>query len=127
MAQASMGKKILIAILVTLLAAVAAAWNLTGLYLVPPIATVPQGETVYYYRRGTGLPFVSSADGLNLEHHNGVTVQTRAAMNALVAGIIGKRVIAKFGYSQSLYLSSTGNRDFSALGKPLSVPAPQQP
>jgi len=126
MAQApkgSKGKRIAVAIVATLALAVTAVWNMTGLYVVPPIANVPQGETIWFYRRGTGLPFVSSADGLNLEHHNGVNPQTRGAMNALVANIIGKHVIAKFGYSQSLYVKSTGNRDFSALEKPLALPS----
>jgi len=123
MAQASKGKKIAIAVAVTLALAVAAFWNLTGFYVVPPISNVPKGETIWFYRRGTGLPFISSADGLNIEHHNGVTAQTRGAMNALVANIIGKRVISKFGYSQGFYMKSTGNRDFSALEKPLVVPS----
>jgi hypothetical protein len=124
MAQASKGKRIAISVIATLALAVLAFWNLTGLYIVPPIATVPRGETIWFYRRGTGLSFISSADGLNLEHHNGVNPQTRGAMNALVANIIGKHVIAKFGYSQSLYVKSTGNRDFSALEKPLALPSP---
>ena len=121
--KSSKEKRIAVAAVATLALAVAAFGNLTGFYVVPPIATVPQGETIWFYRRGTGLAFISSADGLNLEHHNGVNSQTRGAMNALVANIIGKHVIAKFGYSQSLYVKSTGNRDFSALEKPLVLPS----
>jgi len=122
MAQASKGKKIGIGVAAILALAVLSFFNLTGFYIVPPIAKLPKGETIWFYRRGTGLPFISSADGLNLEHHNGVTTQTRGAMNALVANIIGKGVIWKCGYSQVLYMRSTGNRDFSALEKPLALP-----
>jgi hypothetical protein len=123
MAQASRGRKIAIAVAVTLAVALLSFFNLTGFYVVPPISRLPKGETIWFYRRGTGLPFISSADGLNLEHHNGVTVQTRGAMNALVANILGKRVISKHPYSQVFYMRSTGNRDFSALEKPLALPS----
>ena len=126
MAQAlkgSKGKRITVVAVAILAVAVLSFFNLTGFYVVPPISKLPKGETIWFYRRGTGLPFISSADGLNLEHHNGVTIQTRGAMNALVANIIGKRVISKHSYSQGFYMKSTGNRDFSALEKPLALPS----
>jgi len=116
------GKKALI-ILAAALALALGALSMTGLYVVNPIPTVPEGETVWYYRRGTGLPFISSADGLNVARGQGITLESRSSMNANVARIIGKRVIGKFGYSPSLYLMTTGNKDFTALGAPAKAPA----
>ncbi len=97
--------------------------SMTGLYVVNPVPTLPEGETIWYYRRGLGLPMVSSADGLNIKYSNGVSTENRYAMNAKIATVIGSHVIAKFPYVPSLYLMSTGNKDFSKLGAPGGAPA----
>jgi hypothetical protein len=115
------GKKALI-IVIAAIVLVFGALSMTGFYVVNPITTVPEGETIWFYRRGTGLPFVSSADGLNVTRGNGVNIDSRSSMNTKVAQIIGKKVISKFAYSSALYLYSTGNKDFSALGAPNKAP-----
>jgi hypothetical protein len=115
------GKRALI-IVVAILVLIAGGASTTGIFVVNPIPTVPEGETVWYYRRGTGLPFVSSADGLNVAQGAGVTQDSRASMNAKIARLIGAKVISKLGYSRALYLYSTGNKDFSAIGAPVKAP-----
>jgi hypothetical protein len=124
------GKKVLFIIIAAILLALGAL-STTGFFVVNPIPTVPEGETIWYYRRGTGLPFVSSADSLTVKAGKTVSSEERSAMNARVAGIIGKKVISKLGYSKQMYLFSTGNKDFSAIGAPQkaapAAPAPATP
>jgi hypothetical protein len=119
------GRKTLISIALALGLAFSAL-STTGVYVVNPIPAVPEGETIWFYRRGTGLPFISSADGLNVARGRGISLDSRSAMNAQIAAIIGNHVLAKFGYSPALYLHSTGNRDFTSLGAPVkATPTPQ--
>jgi hypothetical protein len=116
------GKKAFLIVVAVIVVALGAL-SMTGFFVVNPITTVPKGETIWYYRRGTGLPFVSSADGLNVKRGTGVTPESRSATNATIAQIIGKRVISKFDYANSLYLYSTGNKDFSVIGAPQKTQA----
>ena len=51
--------------LIVLVAAAALAfglYSLTGLYVMPPKEAPPNGATIWYYRRGSGLRFLSSPD-----------------------------------------------------------------
>lgn len=83
-----------------------------GLFVVQPIGAIPEGTTVLYWRLGTNLPFISSADGIILETGQGVSLLSRGIVLGTVGGVIKDRKIANFPYSESLYLISTGGTQF---------------
>lgn len=120
----SKGKKTLIIVAVAMVLVLSAFYSTTGFYVVTPFPGLPGGETIYYNRRGSGLPFVASADSLNIKHDNGVSEGNTMLMNSQIAALIEKRVILKLGYSKSLYMFSTGNKDFT---KPQAPLAPAKP
>lgn len=68
----------------------------TGFFVIQPIGALPEGATIWYWRFGTSLPFISSADGLLLEKQGGVSLQRRAVAFAAVAKPIADRKIATF-------------------------------
>ena len=84
----------------------------TGFFVIQPIGAVPEGATVWYWRLDTSLPFISSADGLLLEKELGVSLLGRAVALGAVAKPITDRKIASLPYSRTLYLVSTGGREF---------------
>ncbi len=85
---------------------VASAYNLTGLYVMPPKDAPPDGVTLVYNRRATGLPFLASPDG-QLERQRG-------AVNPdfVPIGPREHRIIARLPFNQALYLRTTGNVEF---------------
>ncbi len=84
----------------------------TGFFVIQPIGALPEGATVWYWRYGTKLPFVCSADGLLLKTQGGVSLLGRAAALAALAETIKERKIASLPYSRTLYLISTKGCEF---------------
>jgi hypothetical protein len=84
----------------------------TGFFVIQPIGALPEGATIWYWRLDTSLPFICSADGLLLEKHEGVSLLGRAVALGAVARPIADRKIATLPYSRTLYLISTGGREF---------------
>jgi hypothetical protein len=84
----------------------------TGLFVMQPIGALPEGATVWYWRFGTSLPFISSADGLLLEKQGSVSLLGRAvALGVLAEPVAGRKIVA-LPYSRTLYLITTGGREF---------------
>jgi len=113
-----MFKKIIIAILLIIF-----VYCSFGLFVVQPIGAVPDGVTVLYWRLGTNLPFISSADGLLDKDGGGVCLLGRGIM---LGGIINKlssshRIIVRLPYSSTLYLISTGGVTYSSSIDPSSL------
>ena len=83
-----------------------------GLFVVQPIGAIPEGATVLYWRYGAKLPVISSADGLLSKKEQGVSLLGRAVALGTIGTLVTERKIIKFPYSRTLYLISTGGREF---------------
>ncbi len=91
--------------LIALLAAGALAfglYSLTGLYVMAPKDAPPAGATVWFYRRGSGLPFLSSPDSRRL------AVQAARSPELVAVSPRQRWVIARFAFSRAVYLRTTG-------------------
>jgi len=84
----------------------------TGFFVIQPIGGLPKGATVWYWRYDTGLPFISSADGFLVDNQRDVSLLNRVSVLAAFVEPIAKLKIASLPYSKTLYLISTGGREF---------------
>lgn len=85
-----------------------AVYALTGLYVIQPLGAIPEGATVWYWRVGLNLPFVSSADGFLIKQNQGVSLFSRMVVMTKHLEEINKRRIINLPYQKTLYLLSTG-------------------
>jgi len=83
-----------------------------GIFVIQPIGAIPDGTTIVYWRSGLNMPFVSSADGLLEKSGAGVSLLGRGFMLAKIAEPIKEREFFRFGYSETLYLWSTGGKEY---------------
>jgi hypothetical protein len=84
----------------------------TGFFVIQPTGALPEGATVWYWRYGTGLPFVLSADGFLVDKQGGVSLFDRVWVLATLSELIAPLKITSLPYSKMLYLISTGGREF---------------
>lgn len=95
-----------------LLVVLVAALLLTGFFVVQPIGAIPEGTTVWYWRAGLDLPFITSPDGFALDRTDELSLLSRmSAMTTLNEAIEG-RIIARLPYIEWMYLRSTDGRRF---------------
>ena len=73
-----MTKKRLAIVTVALAILCGAFYFCCGLFIVYPLGVSPEGSTYLYWRIGTDLPFISSADGLLLQQSGSPTAAARA-------------------------------------------------
>lgn len=83
-----------------------------GIFVIQPIGAIPKGATIVYWRTGLNLPFISSADGILEESGAGVSLLGRGMVLGNLAGPIREKEIIRFGYSERLYLYSTGGKKY---------------
>jgi hypothetical protein len=83
-----------------------------GVVVTQPLGLIPEGASVVYFRIGTGLPLISSADGLLLEKIGSVSPFGRMMMLATISDIANNRKLFVLPYSHTLYLISTGGTEF---------------
>ena len=83
-----------------------------GIFVIQPIGAVPEGASIVYWRLGLNIPFLASADGLLEESGAGVSLFGRGILLAEFAEPITEREILRFGYSETLYLWSTGGKTY---------------
>jgi hypothetical protein len=83
-----------------------------GIFVIQPMGLIPEGTTIIYWRNGINLPFIASADGILAESELGVSILGRGLVLAKVAGSIKEKEIFRFGYSETLYLWSTGGKSY---------------
>jgi hypothetical protein len=100
------------ATLITVFAFIVAFYFLCGIVVVQPIGAIPDGTTLIYFRTGTGLPFLTSPDGLLLDNGSEVSLLGRAVSAAAIVKLTDGRRIVNLPYSRQLYLWSTGGKDF---------------
>ena len=84
-----------------------------GLFIVHPLAVSSNGTTYVYWRPGTSLPFICSADGILLDQSSSqktdsIIPATRGAALSKISDLVIPRRILKLPYSRELYLLSTG-------------------
>jgi len=84
-----------------------------GIFVIQPIGMIPEGISIVYWRSGTNLPFISSADGLLLKNVGEVTLIGRMAMIGKMSELLEKKLITKLPYSEWIYLKSTGGVKFT--------------
>lgn len=79
------------------------------LFVIQPIGAVPEGRTLLIERTDK-LNFVDSADGVCLRIQGSTSLLCRMAVLTRVAN--NSSVIARFPYSEGLYLTSTNGVQF---------------
>ena len=84
----------------------------TGFFVIQAIGALPEGATVWHWPYDTGLPFISSADGFLIDNQRRVSLLNRVLVLAAFAKPITQLKIAFLPYSKTLYLISTGGREF---------------
>lgn len=84
-----------------------------GIFVIQPIGAVPDGATIVYWRAGMDMSFVSSADGMLDRSGAGVSLLGRAMALGKLSDPIREREIFRAGYSETLYLWSTGGKEYS--------------
>lgn len=107
-------KKNFLIVLISILAIVLFFRIFCGIFIIQPIGAIPKGATIVYWRPGIdmNLSFIESADGLLLKSGAGVSLLGRGMILAKVAEPIIEREIFRVGYSETLYLWSTGGKKF---------------
>lgn len=83
-----------------------------GIFVIQPIGAIPEGATIVYWRMGMNLPFIASADGILEKSGSGVSLLGRGLILAKVAEPIKDKEIFRIGYSETLYLWSTGGKTY---------------
>jgi hypothetical protein len=83
-----------------------------GLFVIQPIGAIPDGATVLYFRLGLNVPFVSSADGILLDNDQDVSLLGRMVVLGKFGMEVKERKIMSLPYSQTMYLISTGGKEF---------------
>lgn len=89
-----------------------AFWLLCGIFVIQPIGAIPDGTTIVYWRHGTSMPFIASADGLLASKGEGVSLLGRGVVLAALAKPIKEKEIFRLGYSETIYLWSTGGKKY---------------
>ena len=84
----------------------------TGFFVIQPIGPFPEGATVWYWRYHTGLSFISSADGFLVHNQRDVSLLNQGIVLTALVKPITQLKIAFLPYSKTLYLISTGGREF---------------
>ena len=105
-------KKKLIVISISILAIGLFFRIFCGIFVIQPIGAIPEGTTIIYWRTGINLPFIASADGLLAKSDVGVSLFGRGIILAKYAKTIKEKEIFRIGYSETLYLWSTGGRKY---------------
>jgi len=109
----SNSKKLLFILFVGCLISITIFFRLCcGIFVIQPIGAIPNGVTIVYWRAGLNLPFIASADGLLNDSDSKISLLGRGLILANLSEPILKRKIFKFGYSETLYLWSTGGKKY---------------
>ncbi|MGE0772519.1 MAG: hypothetical protein AB7K37_12455 [Cyclobacteriaceae bacterium] len=83
-----------------------------GFFVIQPIGAIPDGATVLYFRLGLNVTFISSADGILLDNEQDVSLLGRMIILGKFGEIVKERKIVSLPYSRTLYLISTGGKEF---------------
>ena len=78
-----------------------------GFFVIQPIGAIPRGTTIVYWRFGTKMPFITSADALADKTGSGVSLLGRGIVLGGLAKTLKGRELFRLPYSKTLYLIST--------------------
>jgi hypothetical protein len=105
--------KIIISIILFVVSAVIFFRVFCGIFVIQPMRILPEGATIIYWRTCLNTPFITSADGLLARHGAIVNPLSRGVVLMGLINPIMDRKIISFGYSERLYLLSTGGRKYN--------------
>lgn len=88
------------------------AYHFTGFFVIQPIGALPNGETIWYIRKDTNLPFISSADSILLKEYGNVNLLGRAIVIGTVVDKIDDKKICMMPYQKWMYKISTNGKEF---------------
>src|SRR5262249_35773285 len=83
-----------------------------GFFVVQPIGAIPEGVTIMYFRIGLNVTFISSPDGILIDSDQDVSLLPRMIILGKFGEIVNERKVMRLPYSQTMYLVSTGGREF---------------
>lgn len=77
-----------------------------GLFVIQPMGVLPGGITLVYWRSGTNIPFIASADRILMD--SGKVISTHGNGEVLVAlkPMLQSKTFMKLNYSERLFLWS---------------------
>jgi len=105
----NMWKKIIAVIVVILIAFAVFIQTSISFFAVQPIGAIPEGATYVMWKKGKMRTF-ESPDGICLATTGSVSLMCRSMM---VGSVLGKDdVLFKMPYVKSIYLRSTGGKEF---------------
>jgi hypothetical protein len=84
-----------------------------GFFVIQPIGAIPDGATIIYFRLGLNVSFITSPDGIIIDNDQEVSLLARLIVLGKYVEIVNERKIIKLPYSKSLYLISTGGKEFA--------------
>lgn len=100
------GLRVLLIVLAAAAVLAFGTYSLTGIYLMPPKDSPPNGTTVWFYRRGSGLPFLSSTDSRRAAR------QSARSPELVALAPRQNWVIARMPFSWMVYFWTTGGVEF---------------
>src|SRR6187551_2558730 len=83
-----------------------------GFFVIQPIGAIPEGVTIMYFRMGMNSSFISSPDGILIDNDLGVSLLNRMMAMGEFGKVITDRKLARLPYSETMYLISTGGKQF---------------
>jgi hypothetical protein len=98
---------------IILIALFASVFIFTGFFVIQPIGALPEGLTIWYFRIGTNLPFISSADGLLLKKEGSISIMSRMITMTSLLEETKKRMITRLPYMRGFYLISTNGQEYN--------------
>jgi hypothetical protein len=84
-----------------------------GIFVIQPMEGLTNGVTIVYWRSGMTVPFISSADCILEKSGSRVSEPRRVNLLNDLIPKISKRAILRAGYSDRLYLYSTGGKKYT--------------
>ncbi|MDR1194850.1 MAG: hypothetical protein LBL00_00045 [Endomicrobium sp.] len=109
--KTSKSKGLIIAVILILLV-IGASYFSTGFVTIQPIGALPEGITIWYFRAGLDLPFITSPDGYSLKKTGQLSLMSRAMAISNLTDAIEYKIILRLPYSKFLYNISTDGKEF---------------
>ncbi|MGI9728180.1 hypothetical protein [Klebsiella pneumoniae] len=108
-AEVAMWKKTISVIVVILIVFSIFVYTSISFFAVQPIGAIPEGATFIMWKKGKMSTF-ESPDGLCIKVTGGVSLMCRSMM--LRTAMDDRAVLFKMPYIKSIYLKSTGGKEF---------------
>lgn len=107
--KANKSKKVTLVLILIIIVAIPI---FTGFIVIQPVGALPDGITIWYFRAGLNLPFITSPDGFSLKQTGQLSLMSRMVSMSAITTAIKDRIIIRLPYSRTLYKISTGGQEF---------------